>query len=173
VVPPITETIVVPSGATITVAGDATVEWTDNGEEQPTVHVQFGKGIQVPPGSRISVMPGGAGTPAWMAIPNTGDLAVSAASKLTISGGSGALVIAEGDMLTDPAGQANPPAAAAHIRSQMSLTDHEAISQGEECPETSQRADDGNRTRMTSLEGSGYGRADECGCTSGGVSDCP
>ena len=52
-----------------------------------------------------------------MAIPNTGDLAVSAASTLKISGGPGALVIAEGDMLPkEPAGQANPPAAAAHHR---------------------------------------------------------
>jgi len=112
--PEVSEMISVPSGATITVAGDATVTWADNGVTM-TRTVQFGKGIQVPPGSGITVMPAGLGTQARMVIPNTTDLAVSAASTLRISGGPGALVLAEGDLL--PAGQAGPggpPAAAAH-----------------------------------------------------------
>ena len=105
--------IFVPSGATITVAGDATVTWADNGVTM-TRKVQFGKGIQVPPGSRMTVMPAAMGTQAWMAIPNTTDLAVSAASTLRISGGPGALVLAEGDLLpAEQAGPGGPPAAAA------------------------------------------------------------
>jgi hypothetical protein len=35
------------------------------------------------------------------------------------------------------------------------------------------RADDGNRTRMTSLEGSEYGSAEQRRRRSGGVFDCP
>ncbi|MFI5063168.1 MAG: hypothetical protein ACHP9Z_04200 [Streptosporangiales bacterium] len=112
--PEVSEMIFVPSGATITVAGDATVTWADNGVTM-TRKVQFGKGIQVPPGSRVTVLPAGLGTQAWMAIPSTADLAVSAASTLRISGRSGALVLAEGDLLpAEQAGPGRPPAAAAH-----------------------------------------------------------
>jgi hypothetical protein len=110
----VSEMIFVPSGATITVAGDATVTWAGNGETM-TRKVQFGKGIQVPPGSRMTIMPAGLGTQSWMAIPNTTDLAVSAASTLRISGGPGALVLAEGDLLpAEQAGPGSPAAAAAH-----------------------------------------------------------
>ena len=105
-IPGTTGMIVVPSGAAITVVGDATVTWTDNGVKKLR-QVQFGKGIQVPPCSRITVLPGGAGTPTWMAIPSTSDLAVSAASTLRISGGPGTLVMAEGDMVQ--AGDAHAP----------------------------------------------------------------
>ena len=109
----VSEMIFVPSGATITVAGDATVTWGGNGETM-TRKVQFGKSIQVPPGSRMTVMPAGLGTQSWMAIPNTADLAVSAASTLRISGGPGALVLAEGDLLpADQPGPGSPAAAAA------------------------------------------------------------
>ena len=114
VAPEISEMIFVPSGATITVAGDATVTWTDNGVTM-TRKVQFGKGIQVPPGSRMTVTPADMGTQASLVIPNTTDLAVSAASTLRISGGSGALVLAEGDLLpADQAAPGSPPAGAAH-----------------------------------------------------------
>ena len=57
--PEVSEMIFVPSGATITVAGDATVTWADNGVTI-TRKVQFGKGIQVPPGGRMTVL-----RPAW------------------------------------------------------------------------------------------------------------
>ncbi len=60
--PRTTELIVVRAGATITVAGDATVAWTKNeaGKEKKgniEKTVQSGKGIQVPPGSQIAIRP--------------------------------------------------------------------------------------------------------------------
>ena len=126
-IPGTTEMIVVPSGAAVTVTGDAVVIWTDHGVKR-LKEVQFGKAIQVPPGSRITVLPGHAGTSARLTIPGTSDLVVSAGSTLRINGGPGALAIARGDTLHATDADAHKPVTAVRYPADISTKDGAKIS---------------------------------------------